>query len=134
MIGYIPVSINSRSSQDDTTYPSLVVYTLTALGDGLSVRFHVSLLEVVGELVEVLVVGEQRVGLCACTKMSANSGRARRATHVRTIEVVVVFESPVQSSLSPKYWKTGTATGCLGDQNSSNQDWTAKDQSQQVQL
>ena len=45
------------------TYTGLVVDTLTALGNELSVRLHVSLLEVIGKLVEVLVVGEKKLGL-----------------------------------------------------------------------
>jgi hypothetical protein len=45
------------------TYTSLVVHTLTAFGNELSVRLHVSLLEVIGELVEVLVVGEKKLSL-----------------------------------------------------------------------
>lgn len=45
------------------TYASLVVYALTTLSDELAVRLHVTLLEVVGELVKVLVVREECVGL-----------------------------------------------------------------------
>jgi hypothetical protein len=46
-----------------STYAGLVVDALAALGDELAVRLHVALLEVVRELVHVLVVREERVGL-----------------------------------------------------------------------
>ena len=47
------------------TYARLVVHPLTSLGDGLAVRLHVSLLEVVRELVQILVVRQERMGLGA---------------------------------------------------------------------
>lgn len=55
------------------TYASLVVHTLTTLGDGLSVGLHVSLLEVIGELVEVLVVREERMRLGAVEVIVPNA-------------------------------------------------------------
>ena len=45
------------------THTSLVIHALTALGDELSIGLHVSLLEVIGELVEVLVVWEKKLSL-----------------------------------------------------------------------
>lgn len=45
------------------THSSLVVHSRAVLGDTLSVRLHVSLLEVVGELLHVLVVRKQSLGL-----------------------------------------------------------------------
>jgi hypothetical protein len=51
-----------------TTDPRLVVNTLSTLGYGLSVGLHVTLLEVVGKFVQVLIIREKRVGLGACAK------------------------------------------------------------------
>ena len=41
----------------------MVVHPLTALGDELSVGLHISLLEVIGKLVEILVVGEKELSV-----------------------------------------------------------------------
>lgn len=57
------LAVGSGLSPDDRS--SLVVDLLAGLGDALSIGFHVSLLEVVSELVEVLVVREQSLGLRA---------------------------------------------------------------------
>ena len=51
------------NGNDRRTYAGLVVDALAVLGDGLAVGLHVSLLEVVGELVQVLVVRKERVSL-----------------------------------------------------------------------
>ena len=45
------------------TYTGLVIHALTTLGDELSIRLHVPLLEVIGELVKILVVGEKELSL-----------------------------------------------------------------------
>lgn len=72
-----------RQHEDIYIYPSLIVDPLTALGDGFPVGFHVALsklmvghhipelvrtylLEIVGKLVEILVIRKQSVGLGAC--------------------------------------------------------------------
>ncbi len=47
------------------THPSLVVDARAVLGDALAVRLHVTLLEIVGKLVEILVIREERLGLGA---------------------------------------------------------------------
>ena len=57
---------SAKHRRGGDTHAGLVVHPLTSLGDGLAVRLHVSLLEVVRELVQVLVVGEEDVGLRAC--------------------------------------------------------------------
>ena len=48
------------------TYAGLVIDPVTLLGDGLAIALHVTLLEVVREFMQVLVVGEEDVGLRAC--------------------------------------------------------------------
>ena len=48
------------------THSGLVADNVSGLGHTLSVRLHVSLLEVVGKLVKVLVVGQQGLGLGTC--------------------------------------------------------------------
>jgi len=57
------LTIGSSSTPDDRA--SLVINTLTTLCNELAVRLHVSLLEVIGELVKVLVIGEKQLGLSA---------------------------------------------------------------------
>jgi hypothetical protein len=50
---------------------------VAGLGDGLSVGFHITLLEVVGEFVQVLVVGQQRLGLSAVEVVVPDSDKSQ---------------------------------------------------------
>jgi len=52
-----------RGAVGPITYPSLVVYTMAILGDEFSIRLHVTLLEVISKLPEVLIVRKQGVRL-----------------------------------------------------------------------
>ena len=52
-------------SNKGTTHPSLVVGALSILSDRFAVGFHISLLEVIRKLVEILVVGKEDVSLSA---------------------------------------------------------------------
>jgi len=64
MIGWNIARVNNRSRVLKTeAYTGLVVHTLTTLGNELAVRLHVSLLEIIGEFVKVLVVGEKKLSL-----------------------------------------------------------------------
>ena len=58
-------SVIAREFLATEAYTSLVIHTLTSLGNELSVRLHISLLEVIGELVEILIVGEKKLSLGA---------------------------------------------------------------------
>ena len=63
-MGWNIARVNGRSEALRTqAYTSLVVHTLTTLGNELAVRLHVSLLEVIGEFVKILVVGEKKLSL-----------------------------------------------------------------------
>lgn len=55
----------------------LVVDLVTSLGDRLAVRFHVTLLEVVGKLVQVLVVRQQRLSLSAVKVVVPNANKGQ---------------------------------------------------------
>ena len=55
----------SLRSKDRRTYAGLVVHALAVLGNRFSVRLHVSLLEVVREFVEVLVIRKEGKSLRA---------------------------------------------------------------------
>lgn len=57
------LAVRARLAPDNRS--GFVVDKVAGLGDGLSVGFHVALLEVVGKLVQVLVVREQCLGLGA---------------------------------------------------------------------
>ena len=48
---------------ETATYTGLVIHTLATLGNELPVGLHVSLLEVIGELVKILIVGEKELSL-----------------------------------------------------------------------
>lgn len=75
------LSVGSSLSPDDRA--RLIVDPRAVLGDELAVRLHVALLEVVGELVEVLIVGEERLGLGAYEKQRrmTSAFRAVKRTH-----------------------------------------------------
>ena len=76
MIGWnsrVSVHYESRDTRVDPanlgrenyTHAGLKVHARAVLGHALSVRLHVTLLEVVGELLHVLVVRQERLGLGA---------------------------------------------------------------------
>ena len=67
---------------DGFTHSGLVVDTGTVLGDSLSVGLHVSLLKVVGESLQVLVIWQQGLGLSTCKSVHPSS-------LILTVEVVV---------------------------------------------
>ena len=60
------VSIVRLASKIEKTHSGLVVDPGSVLGNALSVRLHVSLLEVIGKLLHVLIVRQQSLSLGTC--------------------------------------------------------------------
>lgn len=56
-------SVTARILSETMAYTSLIIHALTTLGNELSIGFHISLLEVVGKLVKILVVGKKELSL-----------------------------------------------------------------------
>ena len=68
---------------EEVTYSGLVVDPGSVLGNALSVRLHISLLEVIGKLLHVLIIRQQSLGLS--TWLSADlSHRKRGITYRRS--------------------------------------------------
>jgi hypothetical protein len=64
------------NTANEGTHSGLVVDPGSILGNALSVRLHISLLEVIGKLLHVLVIRQQSLGLSTCP--SANLSRLKR--------------------------------------------------------
>jgi len=57
---------------------------LAALGDTLAVAFHVALLEVGGEAMQILIVGQEGGGLCAIKVRVPNAQQSENDWSLRT--------------------------------------------------
>ena len=60
------VSIVRLASKIEKTHSGLVVDPGSVLGNALSVGFHITLLEVIGKLLHVLIVRQQSLSLGTC--------------------------------------------------------------------
>ena len=68
------------------TYPSLVIYSLAVLGDRLAIRLHISLLEIIRKLVEILIIRQQSQRLRTYRRIRTSS--SLKST-IHTIKVIV---------------------------------------------